>query len=147
MQQKQPKHIIDILFVIALFCLFALSAIFLISIGADIYGKTVNNMESNFDARTALAYVTEKIRQSDQKDQITIGKLDDCQALIITSQSADSVYYTYLYEYDGQLKELMVRVPSLKSMSTVWPSKAITRFTMGLPSRKLAFRRITISPG
>ena len=109
MQQKQPKHIIDILFVIALFCLFALSAIFLISIGADIYGKTVNNMESNFDARTALAYVTEKIRQSDQKDQITIGKLDDCQALIITSQSADSVYYTYLYEYDGQLKELMVR--------------------------------------
>ena len=109
MQQKQQKHIIDILFVIALFCLFALSAIFLISIGADIYGKTVTNMENNFDTRTALAYVTEKIRQSDQKDQITTGELDGCQALIITSHAADSDYYTYLYAFEGHLKELMVK--------------------------------------
>ena len=45
MEEKQPKHIIDTLFVIALFSLFALSAIFLITIGANIYGRTVNNME------------------------------------------------------------------------------------------------------
>lgn len=60
MLEKQQRHIIDIFFVIALFCIFALSAIFLISIGADIYGKTVTNMENNFNTRTALAYVTER---------------------------------------------------------------------------------------
>lgn len=109
MEVKQQKHIIDILFVIALFCLFTLSAIFLISIGADIYGKTVTNMENNFETRTALAYVTEKVHQSDRKDRISIGTLGDCEALVITSHAANSEYHTYLYEYEGQLKELMVR--------------------------------------
>lgn len=109
MHQKQQKHIIDLLFVIALFCLFALSAIFLISIGADIYGKTMTNMEHNFDARTSLAYVTEKIRQSDQMDQIAIGNLDDCPALVITYHTSDSTYITYIYEFNGYLKELMIK--------------------------------------
>ena len=72
MLEKQQRHIIDIFFVIALFCLFALSAIFLISIGADIYGKTVTNMEDNFNTRTALAYITEKVRQSDKDGQISV---------------------------------------------------------------------------
>ena len=64
MEERQQRHIIDILFVLALFGIFALSAIFLITIGANIYGKTMNNMERNFDTRTALAYITEKVRRS-----------------------------------------------------------------------------------
>lgn len=109
MEVRQQRHIVDILFVIALFCLFTLSAVFLISLGADIYGKTVTNMEENFDTRTALAYVTEKVRQSDAKGQISIGSLSECQALVISSGSGDLTYQTYLYEYDGYLMELMIR--------------------------------------
>ena len=66
MRKQEERHIIDILFVIGLFCIFALSTIFLISIGADIYGKTVSNTEINFNDRTSFAYVTEKIRQADR---------------------------------------------------------------------------------
>lgn len=109
MEEKQPKHIIDTLFVIALFCLFALSAIFLITIGANIYGKTVNNMEDNFNNRTALAYITEKVRQSDSTDSLSIGTFHECPALIITSKIEDTEYLTYLYEYDGYLREIMIR--------------------------------------
>ena len=109
MNQKQEHHIIDILFVIALFCMFALSAIFLISVGADIYGKTVSHMESNFNNRTAFAYVTEKIRQADTTDTVSIGSLDDIPALTITRTINDTRYITYLYQYENQLKELMVR--------------------------------------
>ena len=72
MEERQQRHIIDVLFVLALFGIFALSAIFLITIGADIYGKTMNNMERNFDARTALAYITEKVRQSDFPNRIDV---------------------------------------------------------------------------
>ena len=102
MLEKQQRHIIDIFFVIALFCLFALSAIFLISIGADIYGKTVTNMEDNFNTRTALAYITEKGRQSE-------GQLEDLPALVITEASTGSSYQTYLYAYEGHLKQLMCK--------------------------------------
>lgn len=109
MEQKQQRHIIDIIFVLALFCLFALSAIFLITIGADIYGKTVDNMESNFHTRTALAYVTEKVRQSDVEGRVSIGEFNGHQALVITSRISDIDYNTYIYEYNGCLKELMCR--------------------------------------
>ncbi|MBD5548797.1 MAG: DUF4860 domain-containing protein [Lachnospiraceae bacterium] len=109
MEEKQPKHIIDTLFVIALFCLFALSAIFLITIGASIYGRTVNNMEDNFNNRTALAYITQKVRQSDNADSLSIGTFHECPALIITSRIENTEYCTYLYEYNGYLKEIMLR--------------------------------------
>lgn len=109
MEEKQQRHIIDILFVLALFGIFALSAVFLITIGANIYGKTMNNMENNFDARTALAYITEKIRQSDLENQIGIGDLDGRPALIISSGTGENQYKTYLYEYQGTLKELMMK--------------------------------------
>lgn len=109
MEQKQQRHIIDIIFVLALFCLFALSAIFLITIGADIYGRTVDNMEGNFNTRTALAYVTEKVRQSDVEGQVLIGEFNGHQALVITSRVSDIDYNTYIYEYNGCLKELMCR--------------------------------------
>ena len=109
MEEKQPKHIIDTLFVIALFSLFALSAIFLITIGANIYGRTVNNMEDNFNNRTALAYITEKVRQSDNAGSLSIGAFHGCPALIITSRIGNTEYCTYLYEYDGYLREIMLR--------------------------------------
>lgn len=109
MEENQQKHIIDTLFVIALFCLFALSAIFLITIGANIYGNTINNMEDNFNSRTALAYITEKVRQSDSADSISAGTFHDGPALIITSRIDDTEYLTYLYEYNGYIKEIIVR--------------------------------------
>ena len=109
MEVKQQKHIIDILFVLTLFGLFALSAIFLISVGADVYSKTVDHMDENFDTRTSMAYITEKIRQSDKDGAITIGQLENRDAIIICSQIADTPYYTYLYEHEGYLKELLVR--------------------------------------
>lgn len=109
MNRKSEKHVIDILFVIALFCIFALSAIFLISIGANVYSKIVSHMDANFDSRTSFAYVTEKIRQADENGNISVGELDGLPALIITSSSGESSYLTYLYAYEGHLMELMVR--------------------------------------
>lgn len=109
MNHQQEHHIIDILFVIALFCIFALSAVFLITVGANIYGKTVSHMEDNFNCRTSFAYVTEKIRQADKNGAVSVGELDGLPAILITESVGDTHYITYLYEYNGILKELMIR--------------------------------------
>lgn len=130
MNEKQENHIIDILFVIALFCIFALSAIFLISIGANVYGKTVEHMDSNFSQRTSFAYVTEKIRQSDQLDAVSTGELDGHPALLITQNIGDSEYITYLYEYNGYLKELMVRADTPLGPEAGQDILAVTDFSL-----------------
>ena len=109
MNEKNNRHIVDILFVIALFGIFVLSAVFLISIGANIYSKTMSNMNSNFNSRTAVAYITEKVRQSDSTDSISIGSFDGNNAIIISSTINGKEYTTYIYEFGGKLMELMVR--------------------------------------
>ena len=109
MNQKQDKHIVDVLFVIGLFCIFALSSFFLISIGANIYRKTVAHMDENFNTRTSLSYVVEKIRQADAEGAVSIGTFEGNPALILSSEVNGIVYHTYIYEYHGMLKELMER--------------------------------------
>ena len=102
MRKQEERHIIDILFVIGLFCIFALSTIFLISIGADIYGKTVSNTEINFNDRTSFAYVTEKIRQADRSGAITASTLEGRSALKLQKTVQDTAYITWLYEDHGK---------------------------------------------
>ena len=81
--QKQEKHyIVDILFILALFGVFAVSALDLVTIGADVYQHTVEDMGVNYESRTAVSYIMEKVRKT---------------------------YCTYLYLYDGHLKELFMR--------------------------------------
>ncbi|MCR4850565.1 MAG: DUF4860 domain-containing protein [Lachnospiraceae bacterium] len=109
MNEKQNRHIIDILFVISLFAMFVLSAVFLISIGARIYSNTMDNMNSNFDSRTAVAYINEKVHQSDVSGNVRIGDFDGCEAIIITNYVKDLEYITYIYEYEGYIRELTVR--------------------------------------
>lgn len=145
MEEKQQRHIIDILFVLALFGIFAFSAIFLITIGADIYGKTMDNMEDNFDTRTALAYITEKVRQSDLENQISIGEFDGHPALIISSDTRENQYRTYLYEYQGSLKELMMKQDILLSPSAGQDILAISDFELLPVNSRLINCRITIS--
>lgn len=109
MREKENKHIIDILFVLALFGIFVLSAVFLISIGANIYSATVKSMDNNFNSRTAVAYILEKVHQSDEEGSITVGDFEEYPSLIISSYSNDKEYITYIYECEGALRELTVR--------------------------------------
>jgi len=104
-KQKQ-RHIVDILFVIALFCVFAVSALMLVLIGSNVYRKTVARMDDNYNTRTSLAYVTEKIHQFDETDAIEIGTLGDTDALILKTTTESNQYLTYIYMNDGYLKEL-----------------------------------------
>ncbi len=107
---KQEKHfIVDILFVLALFGVFAVSALTLVTIGADVYQHTVTDMSINYESRTAVSYITEKIRQNDMEDGICLTTLEDVPALCMRSRVDEDIYCTYLYLYDGYLKELFMK--------------------------------------
>lgn len=108
--RNQEKHfIVDILFVLALFGVFAVSALALVTIGADVYQHTVEDMSVNYESRTAVSYILEKVRQNDTADSISLTTLEDTPALCMLSRIEDETYCTYLYFYDGHLKELFIR--------------------------------------
>lgn len=116
MKQKRP-FIVDILFVLALFGVFTLSALMLVTIGAEVYRHTVDDMSNNYEVRTSIAYITEKIRQNDcllssgdsSNHGISISTLAGEPALRMVQNINGEDYLTYLYLYEGSLKELYIR--------------------------------------
>ena len=108
-KKTATRHMIDILFALSLFCVFAFSSVILILFGADIYKKTVATMDSNYASRTSVAYITEKIRQSDTYDTIFIDHTAGYERLMMTREIDGLTYATSLYEYNGYLYELFAR--------------------------------------
>ena len=74
---------------------------------AGIYKKVLDRSD-RMDRSTALTYITEKVRQNDTAGALRIGTIGQCQALVITQGDA-IVYDTYIYCYDGSLRELMIK--------------------------------------
>jgi len=74
-EKIKRKHMIDLLFPIALFLVLAASSLFLVILAANVYRKSVAWEESNYGSRTCLSYVTEKIRQSDTDGGVETGTL------------------------------------------------------------------------
>ena len=104
MQNK--KHYADIIFIIVLIGVFALSSIMLAVLGVNIYKDTATN-DSKQELNTAALYFAQKVRQCDDKTAIRIDTLDDTvPALVIESDADGQALETWLFVYEGNLKEL-----------------------------------------
>jgi hypothetical protein len=108
-QKNQKKHTVDILFVLILFGVFAFSALMLVIMGSNVYTKTVNAMENNFNNRTSYAYITEKFRRNDSVNSISIEEINSNSAFVFNEIINDVEYETYLYIHDGYLKEMLIK--------------------------------------
>lgn len=107
--KMRNRPVVDILFLLALFSVFLISALFVVLFGAKIYRNTVSGMDDNFKSRTALSYVTEKMRQHDHINGASVIDYDGTSVLRLEDEIDDTVYYTYLYEDDGYLMELTAK--------------------------------------
>lgn len=103
------NHMIDLLFPIALFFVFTVSAIVVILLATRIYQSTADTSFRNDTARTALTYISERIHQNDSLGGISLGNYDGCEALILTHSEEQAGYTTYIYVHEGQLKELFIK--------------------------------------
>ena len=106
---ERQRHMTDQMFLVILFAVFAVCAFSLSMIGANIYSHTASVMNEDYEERIDISYVTEKIRQWDEKDSIEIGSFHGRTALIHTERINGKKYNTYLYQEKGALRELMVR--------------------------------------
>lgn len=107
-REQNSAHIIDFLFVLSLFCVFTISAFLIVIIGANVYRSTVKNMEDTYSTRTALSYVTEKIRRYDAEGLISLTNLNGTPALAFYDTTDNEDYITYLYSNGDALLEFTV---------------------------------------
>lgn len=128
--RTKQKHMIDVIFPIALFVIFALSALTVLLLAARIYRFTTENSALNYTARTGLSYISEKIHQNDAGGQVKIGELDGREALVMTQEYDDTKYYTYIYAYDNELKELFMKENAKAELSAGTSIMEIRGFSM-----------------
>jgi hypothetical protein len=91
--------------VLALFCVFAVCALLLAAIGAGVYRNTAAVMESNYNERTSILYVAEKLRQNDVAGAVRIDSVGASDALVLVEQVSGRNYETWLFVADGTLYE------------------------------------------
>ncbi len=142
------KHIIDAAFVICLMFLFVLSALAVITVGANIYKKNVDSMDDNYCRRVACAYITEKTRQHDENGAIYTQKFFGNDALVMQKEYEGVLYNTYIYQYDGNLMELYAR----DDIGNVYPQSgqkiiSVSSFDITEKSDSLFEVKITLKDG
>lgn len=106
---RKNANSIEVMFPIILLVVFVVSAISVVLLAAETYRHIVRSAQENYDTRTAIEYVTEKVRQADASNAVSVGTFDSRNALILEQNLDGSTYRTYLYENNGQLCELYLK--------------------------------------
>lgn len=108
-RRNEKKHVIDFLFPLAVFFVLAASAVALVVLASGFYSRQVEASSDSYSGRTTLAYVTEKLHQNDENGAVSVGNFDGSDALVIRQSYGGKEYVTYLYAYDGYLRELFIQ--------------------------------------
>ena len=95
-----------------LICLFAVCVFLVLATGAEIYKDISGVMDTQFGAQTAIGYTATKIRHFDTAGSITVGTLDDSDAIVLRENIEGIDYLTYLYSHEGYLCELFCEADS-----------------------------------
>lgn len=96
----------DFIFVLVLLCVFAFGALMAVILASNTYSKIKEDMDSSFELRTPLSYVSAKIRQNDEFNSVQIVQKEGIDALVLETNDNNQTYQTWVYEYRDSLYEV-----------------------------------------
>ena len=105
---RAKRHITDVLFTLTLFAVFAAASLMVVFIGADVYSSTISRADTSFEINSSLSFVTTKIRQHDTADAVRLDNVSGIPALVLTQEIGDAYFETWIYHYDGVLREIFI---------------------------------------
>lgn len=97
---------LNTVFVLLLFCVFALAVLMTLLSGAGAYQSLNENMEQQYTERTGLAYLEAKLRHYDENGAVQLESFADTTALALYEQVDGTQYKTLIYHHDGYIREL-----------------------------------------
>ncbi|MEA5083221.1 MAG: DUF4860 domain-containing protein [Lachnospiraceae bacterium] len=105
-KSNAKRHSIDVFFVLCIFLAFALSISALLVVGAKTYQSISQNTEDNYQLRTSLLYVSNKVKAFNENGMVYKGEFNGGDALFLQENIDGISYVTKIYAYEGQLYEL-----------------------------------------
>ena len=117
--------LVPVLFVLTLFLLLAVLSISVILAGSSVYEKISDNMENNYDRRVTFSYLATKIHQNDIGGNIYVEEKDGVPMIAINEISDGEEYVTYIYYYDGAIREAYLDMASAKEFDFDWGEEII----------------------
>jgi len=103
MRRKQIQHHIDALIALLLFGVFAACILAVLLTGAGAYRRLTLRDQEAYTRRICTQYIATKVRQADAGEGVSLTDVQGAQALVL---GGDAEYVTYIYCYDGWLREL-----------------------------------------
>ena len=93
-----------------LFAIFTVCILSVLLTGADTYQNLLLRDQTTFDQRTAVQYLTTRIRQNDSANHIFAGRFEEISqsgdTLFLKEEIDGKQYLTRIYCHDGYLREL-----------------------------------------
>ena len=145
--QRKQKHMVDLIFPVSLFFMFALCAVTVLLLAARIYQSTTEHSSLNYTARTGLSYISEKIHQNDRGGQVRIGSLEGEPALIMEQEYEEGTYYTYIYAYENSIRELFLKKGGHADLSAGTKILNVKEFSMEQTDEQLLSFHCTTEDG
>lgn len=102
----QRAWIVNLISVIIILGIFAISCLILTNIGIRVYQNVVLANDNNFELRTSLSYVATKIRQTDTEGYPKMEQKDGVDVMILGEEIDGSIFETLIYHLDGRLYEV-----------------------------------------
>jgi len=97
---------IDTVFVLIIFCVFAVSVLMVLMLGASTYGHITEMSREDSAERTIISYVWTKVKNSDEAGNVSVGDFHGLPSLFIDEQYDGVRYRTVVYHYSGWVYEL-----------------------------------------
>ena len=103
---KREKGLVHTVCVLAVICMFGISAMMLGSVGASVYKNIAERNLNSFELRTSLSYVKTKINQYDDVGRIAVEERDGLKMLILSEEVQGEIFDTAVYFNKGKLYEI-----------------------------------------
>lgn len=106
MKTTPGKTRITSLAALLMFAVFAVCVLFVLLTGAQVYQRLTQREQVSFEKRTAVQYITTRLRQGDIAGAVAVERFGQGDALVLTEEVGGTVYETRIYCWDGWLREL-----------------------------------------
>ena len=103
----KKKHSVNMMFTILLLGIFALTAIFVAVMGAKVYANSAEKLSANFDTRTSIVYLSEKIR-TNPDDNYDVREVDGNTALVLTEEANGFIIESWMFVSNERLCEATI---------------------------------------
>ena len=103
----KKSHSVNLIFTVLLLGIFALAAIFVAVMGAKVYANSADKLHANFDTRTSIIYISEKIR-TNAGDNYSVREINGSPAIVLTENMDDMAFESWIFVADERLCEITV---------------------------------------